>query len=35
MQDGNVGSQVSELQQELLRELTRNVGVSRVGRDAT
>ncbi len=33
MQDGGSGSQVDELERELLRELTRNVGVSRV--DAT
>ena len=33
MQDGSMGSQVSELEHELLRELIRNVGVSRV--DAT
>ena len=33
MQDGSMGNQVSELEHELLRELTRNVGVSRV--DAT
>ena len=33
MQDGGSGSQVDELERELLRELTRNVGVARV--DAT
>jgi glycogen phosphorylase len=33
MQDGSMGNQVSELEHEFLRELTRNVGVSRV--DAT